>query len=125
MQKHMVRVLTNHVSKPLQAGYSYNHAYSSSLFSRSPNQAVPLDYDTDDFYLSRQSEIDDRLDAIEASSDAEMEECVKAYWTRHHGVVSCVNWEIFKGPDHMMGLIKCFDRRQLRGICERLIKNHR
>ena len=35
------------------------------------------------------------------------------------------SWEMFKGPDHLSGLLKCLTGLQWRAICERLIKHHR
>ena len=34
-------------------------------------------------------------------------------------------WDMFKGPDHLSGLLKCLTGLQWRAICERLIKHHR
>ena len=50
---------------------------------------------------------------------------VTACWERNFNLVSIVNWELFQSCDHLLGLLFCFTRSQLKGICERLIKNHR
>lgn len=92
---------------------------------RSPNQARPLDFDTDDFYANRREAIDERLSEIIELSDAELKDEISRVWDKSFGIVSCVNWEVFHSVDHLMGLLYCFSRLQLKGICERLIKNHR
>jgi hypothetical protein len=35
------------------------------------------------------------------------------------------HWDLFKGPEHLAGLLKCLSGSQWRAICERLIKHHR
>lgn len=46
-------------------------------------------------------------------------------WEKSLGVTSMVNWELFRGWEHLAGLALCFTRAQLRGILERLVKRHR
>ena len=93
---------------------------------RSPNQANPLDFGTDDFYPNRRAAVDARLDEIETMTDEDLDSCVRDTWERHFGVVSRVNWDLFSGgADQIVGLLGCLSRTQLRGICERLVKHHR
>eukprot|EP00095_Tigriopus_kingsejongensis_P006449 maker-scaffold384_size188899-snap-gene-0.29 protein:Tk06449 transcript:maker-scaffold384_size188899-snap-gene-0.29-mRNA-1 annotation:"coiled-coil domain-containing protein mtmr15" len=93
---------------------------------RSPNQAAPLDFNSDNFYSSRREPIDERLDNLIEWTDDELVTFIRDRWEKSEGVISLVNWELFHGGvDHILGLIHCFKRCQLRGICDRLIKNHR
>ncbi|TRY67681.1 hypothetical protein TCAL_02942 [Tigriopus californicus] len=92
---------------------------------RSPSQPVPLDFNTDDFYLARKPQIDDRLDDLLHWTDLELNDWVQERWEQSHGVISLVNWDLFHNVEHILGLIHCFKRDQLHGICDRLIKKHR
>ena len=46
-------------------------------------------------------------------------------WEKSLGVTSMVNWELFRGWEHLSGLALCLTRAQLRGVLERLVKRHR
>ena len=66
------------------------------------------------------------MDEIETMSDEDLETRVRTTWDSHFGVVSRVNWDLFAGgADQILGLLGCLTRRQVRGVCERLVKRHR
>lgn len=92
---------------------------------RGPNQHAPLDFDSDDFYSSRRVEIEALLTEILAWDDTRLTEVVRERWARYFGVMSLVNWELFRSADHMLGLMLCLERAQLAGICRRLMLDHR
>ena len=92
---------------------------------RNPFQKRPLDHHTDDFYANRSEAIDARLEQIEGADDAELGEMIRERWEKSLGVTSMVNWELFRGWEHLSGLALCFTRAQLRGVLERLVKGHR
>jgi len=92
---------------------------------RNPLQKMPLDHDTDDFYANRCEAIDARLLHIEGADDAELREMIRDRWEKSFGVTSMVNWELFRGWEHLSGLALCLTRPQLRGVLERLVKRHR
>lgn len=92
---------------------------------RSPNQPSPLDFNTDDFYLNRKDIIDEKLDALDTVTDEELTDIVRRRWEENQGLISLVNWDLFKSPEQMLGLLLCFTRKQLAAICGRLLKEHR
>jgi Fanconi-associated nuclease 1 len=86
---------------------------------------MPLDIDSDDFYLNRKEAIDAHLKAIEVWSDGDLREFLVDRWNENYGSVSGVSWELFRSFDHFFGLVTCFKRCQLRGMVERVLKKHR
>ena len=93
---------------------------------RSPSQVVPLDFDTDEFYKFRRVKIDDRLTDIFNWSEEERNGFVSEIWHDNcHVTSSPANWALFQNLEQFQGLLGCLTNKQLSGICERLIKNHR
>ena len=91
-------------------------------------QAVPLDFDTDDFYSNRKEFIDKRIEEIRSWEFATLSEVVTNVWESWaNSVNSCpANWDLFpSGLEQLIGLLKCFANYQLSGICERLAKVRR
>ena len=91
-------------------------------------QAVPLDFDTDDFYINRKEFIDKRIEEIRSWEFATLSEVVTNVWESWaNSVNSCpANWDLFpSGLEQLIGLLKCFANYQLSGICERLAKVRR
>ena len=95
---------------------------------RTPHQSVPLDFDTDDFYVNRKDLVDNRLEEIQQWSFHQLSLFVEQIWGSWANTVtsSPANWDLFpSGVEELLGLLKCFSGFQLRGICERLAKDHR
>lgn len=88
-------------------------------------QAIPLDFDTLDFYKSRQSVIEHRLDCIRNWSSSEIVEEVAKIWNENHGQTSLVFWDRFRDLDHIDGLIQCILPHTLAAISQRLLRNYR
>lgn len=65
------------------------------------------------------------MDEIEALEDDELRDEISGRWEKSFQVRSLVNWELFGSWERLAGLALSFTRKQLRGICERLLKNHR
>merc|ERR1712029_257740 len=92
----------------------------------SPYQAVPLDFDTDSFYESRRTWIDERLEDLRTWSFEDLREFACDRWNKSSHVTSSpANWDLFRNVDHFLGLLACFKADQLHGICDRLVKHHR
>ena len=64
-------------------------------------QGAPLDLDSDHFYISRQKAIDTRLEQIKAWTHHEACTWVAQKWEMHQGKCSIVDWERFKGINHL------------------------
>ena len=92
---------------------------------RTPFQRCPLDHGSDCFYDNRRTAVDKRLDEIEAYSDDELRDYLKERWESACELESLVNWKCFASWEQVAGLALCFERKQLRAICERLVKNFR
>ena len=88
-------------------------------------QAVPLDFDTDDFYSNRKHLIDTRIEEIHSWTFTTLSEVVTNVWNSWANTVNTcpANWDLFpSGLDELLGLLNCFANYQLSGICERLAK---
>jgi len=92
---------------------------------RDPAQSQPLDWDTDDFYINRRQLIDQRILQIEGMSESDVCEAVEAAFTSNVGVCSLVAWDRWRGPAHLLGLVRCIPPQKLAKIMERMIKDHR
>jgi len=92
---------------------------------RDPAQSQPLDWDTDDFYINRRQLIDQRILQIEGMSESDVCEAVEAAFTSNVGVCSLVAWDRWRGPAHLLGLVRCIPPQKLARIMERMIKDHR
>jgi len=92
---------------------------------RDPGQALPLDWDSDHFYLARKDRIDVRLAELISMERDEMCSEVVVAWTTHLDVVSLVNWNMFNSEERVRSLVSCFDPVSLAAVLERLVKDHR
>ncbi|KAI9556447.1 hypothetical protein GHT06_016235 [Daphnia sinensis] len=88
-------------------------------------QAIPLDFDTLDFYQSRQSVIEHRLECIRNWSSSEIMEEIAKIWNENHGQTSLVFWDRFCDLDHVSGLVQCISPHSLAAISQRLLQNYR
>ena len=89
---------------------------------------IGFDFDTDDFYASRKTALDERIEAIRIWDFHQLSEYVINVWNSYATVVtsSPANWDLFpSGVEQLLGLLKCFQGYQLSAICERLAKDHR
>jgi len=91
----------------------------------SPFQAYPLDFDSLDFYTSRQENIVKRLDALKNWSTDEITAHITNVWNSNHGATSLVSWDRFQNVDHVNGLVECISPEALAGISERVLQNYR
>lgn len=92
----------------------------------SPFQALPLDFDTLDFYQSRRDSLERRIDSIRnASGDHVLQELVEKTWNENHGRTSLVSWDRFRDVEHVGGLVRCISPAALASISQRLLQNYR
>ncbi|XP_042439856.1 fanconi-associated nuclease 1 homolog isoform X2 [Zingiber officinale] len=89
---------------------------------RSRFQTAPLDFDTDDFYTSREHLIECQLQKIE---DGMAEEILICSWESHMGV-ACrgVNWERHSLPD-LRAAVSCIGGCPLASLCRHLAVDYR
>jgi len=92
---------------------------------RDPGQALPLDWDTDHFYLARKDRIDVRLAELNSMERDELCNEVVVAWMTHLDVMSMVNWNMFNSEERVRSLVSCFDPVSLAAVLERLVKDHR
>ena len=59
----------------------------------SPFQTYPLDFDSLDFFPSRQQSIDKRLDCLKSWSTDEITDYITSVWNANHGTTSLVSWD--------------------------------
>ena len=59
----------------------------------SPFQVYPLDFDSLDFFPSRQQSIDERLDRLKSWSADELTNHITDVWNANHGASSLVSWD--------------------------------
>ncbi|XP_042433885.1 fanconi-associated nuclease 1 homolog isoform X2 [Zingiber officinale] len=98
------------------------------IFSNVPDvfisrfQTAPLDFDTDDFYTSREHLIECQLQKIE---DGMAEEILICSWESHMGV-ACrgVNWERHSLPD-LRAAVSCIGGCPLASLCRHLAVDYR
>ena len=92
----------------------------------SPFQAIPLDFDTLDFYESRKDVIEQRLKCIRTTwSSSEIIEQIAKVWGENHGQTSLVSWDRFRDLEHIGGLVRCISPHVLAAISQRLLQNYR
>lgn len=91
----------------------------------SPFQALPLDFDTLDFYQTRKESIEKRLGDIRSGSSSEVVELIVKAWNENHGQTSLVSWDRFKDLEHVCGLVQCISPLVLAAISQRLLQNYR
>jgi len=92
---------------------------------RDPGQALPLDWDSDHFYLARKERIDVRLAELRGMEREEMASEVVAAWLEHSNIVSLVSWNMFPTEDKLRGMVMCFDPVSLAAVMERMLADHR
>ena len=92
---------------------------------RDPGQALPLDWDSDHFYLARQDKINVRLAELMGMERDEVCNEVVGAWKTHLDVISLVNWNMFNSEERVRSLVTCFDPVSLASVLERLLKDHR
>jgi len=92
---------------------------------RDPAQAVPLDWDTDDFYTNRKEAIDDRLEEIAGWTKEELDAELNRAYADNLNVCSIVSWDRFRGPQHLAGLVSCMPPSKVALMLGRMIKDHR
>jgi len=86
---------------------------------------LPLDWDSDHFYLARKDRIDVRLAELMGMERDEVCNEVVVAWMAHLDVVSLVNWNMFNSQERVRSLVTCFDPVSLAAVLERLVKDHR
>lgn len=91
----------------------------------SPFQVMPLDFDTLDFYQSRQQVIEERLQCIRTWSSSEVSERIAEVWNGNQGKTSIVSWDRFRDVEHVSGLVQCIAPNVLAAIAQRLLQNYR
>merc|ERR1712042_278741 len=92
---------------------------------RDPGQALPLDWDTDNFFKARESFIQIRLAELRSLDIEEVAAQVIDSWISHFGVISLINWNLFSSEEKLRDLILCFDPVSLAAVMERMIRDHR
>ena len=88
-------------------------------------QAMPLDFDTLDFYQSRKQDIEKRLEYIRNLSSSELLQEIAKIWEQNHGQTSLVSWDRFRDLESVNGLIQCIPPPVLAAISQRLLQNYR
>ena len=91
----------------------------------SPFQALPLDFDSLDFYKSRKDVIEQRLDSLRQWTTNELVKWITNVWNENYGQTSLVLWERFNSVEHIEGLIRCIPHDTLAAISQRLLQNYR
>lgn len=91
----------------------------------SPFQALPLDFDTLDFYQTRRESIEKKLESIRNGSASDVIEEISRIWNANHGQTSLVSWDRFRDLEHIDGLVQCISPLVLAAISQRLLQNYR
>ncbi|KAK3608371.1 hypothetical protein CHS0354_030833 [Potamilus streckersoni] len=92
----------------------------------SPFQTHPLDLETEEFYLRRKQQIDDRLFWIRSCTEEELAEAIQSCWENHSGKMCAgMNWDKYSSPKMLQDLVMCMGGGTVSGILERYILNPR
>ncbi|KAL3865763.1 hypothetical protein ACJMK2_043119 [Sinanodonta woodiana] len=90
----------------------------------SPFQTHPLDLETEEFYLRRQQQINDRLAWIRSCTEEELTEAIHSCWEKHSGKMCAgMNWDNYNSPRMLQDLVICMGGSTVSGILERYIMN--
>ncbi|XP_019627245.1 PREDICTED: fanconi-associated nuclease 1-like [Branchiostoma belcheri] len=93
---------------------------------RSPYQSCPLDRYTDDFYTSRRTAIDSRLEEVRQADSQTLQDWVSDSWSTHEGQACAgLNWDRFTSVEHAQGLVACMGGQFLAGVFARLLRDAR
>lgn len=92
---------------------------------QSPFQVVPLDLNTNDFYVNRKELIDTRLSEMLQWTDDYLSVLVSSRFEQHEGKMSLVDWKWFRNVTDVVDILCCIGARVLMKLCERLTKEYR
>jgi hypothetical protein len=89
-------------------------------------QQVPLDLQTDDFYLNRKFSIESKLEQMKNSPIDFICDLVSQCWNENYGI-ECylIKWDLFESLDEFLTLIRCFTSNQLTSLCKYMSENYR
>ena len=88
-------------------------------------QSVPLDFTSTDFYNSRKSLIEAKLETVRKWTTDQMADSAVLVWANNYGRSSIVSWEIFPDASQMQDLVRCIPTTILASISERILQNYR
>ena len=89
-------------------------------------QTVPLDLNTDYFYLNRKEAIDARVKELRENDIHYVIDLVESVWNKYDGVqCSLVNWNLFENLEEFKGLLLCFTSETIASLCEYIAQNYR
>eukprot|EP00111_Clytia_hemisphaerica_P020957 TCONS_00061786-protein len=89
-------------------------------------QNAPLDMFTDDFYVKRKDDLDERLHFVYTATKQEIAEKLTKSWNENYqSNVACCNWSIFPSVQKAIDLTVCLKPKVLGGICEVYAKDLR
>ncbi|CAF2977835.1 unnamed protein product [Rotaria socialis] len=78
-------------------------------------QTEPLDFQTDAFYKSRQSQIDERISHL--NSEENIQDVAEKNWDMYNLTMSSVvNWELFPTKSTLLSALKCLTSEQIQLI---------
>ncbi|UJR23137.1 hypothetical protein I4U23_026156 [Adineta vaga] len=78
-------------------------------------QTEPLDFQTDAFYKSRQTEIDHRISQLDTEEN--IQEIAEKNWDMYNLTMSTVvNWELFQNKSTLLSALKCLTSEQVQSI---------
>ena len=89
-------------------------------------QTVPLDLNTDHFYLNRKESIDRKVQELRDHDIEYIFGLVEDVWNRFEGTqCSLVNWSLFENLDELKGLLLCFTNEKIASLCEYIAQGYR
>lgn len=89
---------------------------------RNAFQSLPLDFQTKDFYPSRQAAVDSRLCKIEEWTDCP--KMLRSVWAANHDTrCGYVAWELFSSCDELIELAECIGSKVLAGVMRKIAMN--
>ncbi|CAG2108622.1 unnamed protein product [Medioppia subpectinata] len=87
-------------------------------------QRFPLDFNCDQFFIRRKTQITSLLNTLKNLTQMEMNNILENSWNSNFGTISLINWEK-SDINQIKEIATCFGSSIITDICERLIKDYR